>query len=99
MMMPAMRHNAPMTPRAKRPWRSRLGLKNRLTRKTYHGARRKPRVACAAARVHICSNGRHTLEQAGPIRRAERTLHLGIVSLGNDCGRLSALRLEAKDVH
>jgi len=39
-MIPATRQIVPMTPRAMRPWRSRLGLKNRLTEKIYHVARK-----------------------------------------------------------
>ena len=53
-MMPAMRQVEPMTPRASRPWRLRLGLKNRRTEKIYHDPRKKPSVACAGRRVHIC---------------------------------------------
>src|ERR1035441_7897489 len=57
-MMPAMRHSAPMTPRAIRPWRSKLGRKNLLMHKNIALRLPKAKRVGSGVFIHFWVGGR-----------------------------------------
>lgn len=95
-MIPAMRQSAPMTPRAIRPERSRLGLKKRLIRK--FSMRNFNCQAVSSSQSHwlpreFRHNPCHGFAQAVAYQPA---LYLGFNDLGKHRYRLHDLWLEAK---